>query len=304
MLDQPTELTELSGIKIEDADLFRDAAQEAGVKSYMHYFPMLYYYGQDKTHTLLWERQGGSILVYLLRRRSSGTIFNLFLPPFPFDPVALRHALQRVREWRGDRSGRIIWVQQQEAILVAREGLEISFKEDEFILDRGAVMALEGPGFRSLRQELARVRKPRLVETRPYTAADQPACLVLVEDWKERLHAMGMRADGYRHTVRCLAGAEHFPRSLLHGLVAEVDGEVRGFAFSGPITQTHGCNFLRISDPNHRGLTHLLGYRTMAEFPELIYFNDSTDSGRAGLRELKQRFRPVEMHGLFGARDH
>jgi hypothetical protein len=303
MLDQATGLTELSDIKVEDADLFWDAAQEASVKSYLYYFPMLHYYGQHKAHTLLWERHAGSIIVYLLRRRSSGTTLNLFLPPFPFDPVALRYALQRMRELRGDRSGRIIWVQQQEALLVAREGFEIHFKEDEFILDRAAVMALEGPGFRSLRQELSRARKPGLVETRPYRAADQPVCLALAEQWKERLRSMGMPADGYRTLISCLATAEHFPRSLLHGLVVEVNGEVRGFAFSGPITQTHGCNFIRISDPDYRGLTHLLAYRLMAEFPELVYFNDSTDNGRPGLRELKQRFRPVEMHGLFGARD-
>jgi hypothetical protein len=302
MPDQSAEPRELSAIKIEDAHPFMDAAQQAGARSYLHYFPLLYYYGQDKAHTLLWERHAGSILVYLLRRRSSGTRINLYLPPFPFEPVALRHALQRMRELRGDRSGRIIWVQQEEALLVAREGLEIYFKEDELILDRAAVMAVEGPGFRSLRQELSRARKPGQVETRPYTTDDQPACLALVEQWKDRAHSLSMRVDGYRHTVSCLARAEHFPRSLLHGLVVEVKGEVQGFAFSGPITQTHGCNFLRISNPKYRGLPHLLGYRIMAEFPELIYFNDST-SGRDGLRELSQPFRPVEMHGLFGARD-
>jgi hypothetical protein len=78
---------------------------------------------------------------------------------------------------------------------------------------------------------------------------------------------------------------------------------VRGFAFSGPITSTVGCNYICITDTNFRGLPHLLRYRLMAEFPDLIHFNDSIDGGRPGLRELKQRFRPVEMYPVFKARD-
>jgi hypothetical protein len=40
----------------------------------------------------------------------------------------------------------------------------------------------------------------------------------------------------------------------------------------------------------------------MAEFPDFIRFNDAHDAGRPGLRDLKQRFRPVEMHVVFSAR--
>jgi hypothetical protein len=64
-----------------------------------------------------------------------------------------------------------------------------------------------------------------------------------------------------------------------------------------------GANFICITDNNFRGLPHLLRYRLMEGFPDLTFFNESTDSGRQGLRELKQRFRPIEMHGLFGARE-
>jgi hypothetical protein len=105
-------------------------------------------------------------------------------------------------------------------------------------------MALEGPGFRSLRQELSRALKQGLVETRPYTARDQPACLALVEAWRNRLNAEGIKLTTYSQTVACVAAAERFPPSLFHGLVVEVDGEVRGFAFSGPLTPTMGCNYL------------------------------------------------------------
>jgi hypothetical protein len=41
----------------------------------------------------------------------------------------------------------------------------------------------------------------------------------------------------------------------------------------------------------------------IAGFSELPYFNDSTDNGRAGLREVKEHFRPVEMHAIHAARE-
>jgi hypothetical protein len=289
-------------LEAEDAGVFLAAAEQAQAKAWFYYFPRLYFYGQSKRHLLRWERHAGSILLYQIRQQKSGSRMDLYLPPFPFDSGALRHAVQRMRDFNGDRSGRIVFVQETDILRVAREGFEVFLKSEEFIFDRAAVMALEGAGFRSLRQELSRALRQGQVETRPYTRADQSACLALTEAWKARLTTNGMKATPYRYTLACLAAADLFPPSLLSGLVVEVDGEVRGFAFSGPITSTMGCNFLCVTDPGFRGMPHLLRYRLMAGFPDLLYFNDSTDSDRPGLRELKQRFRPVEMHNLGSAR--
>jgi hypothetical protein len=301
VVERTVELADLASVEAKDSDAFLAAAEHARVKSWFYYFPRLHFYGQSRGHRLHWERHAGSILVYQVSRPKAGLQMNLYHPPFPFDPAALRHALQRMRDFNGDRSGRILFVQESEAPRIAREGLKISFKREEFILDRAAVMALEGPGFYRLRQELKSALKHGLVETRPYTAADQSTCLALVEAWRKRLIADGIKPAAYS-MVACLAAAERFPPSLLKGLVVEVNGEVRGFAFSGPITPTMGCNYLRITDTSFRGLAYLLSYRLMAEFPDLIHFNDGSDSGRPGLRELKQRFRPVEMHALFRTR--
>ncbi len=81
---------------------------------------------------------------------------NLYFPPLPFDPAALQHALQRMRDFNGNRAGRIIFMQEDDALRIAREGLEISHKWEEFIFDRAAVIAQEGSSFGSLRQELSR----------------------------------------------------------------------------------------------------------------------------------------------------
>jgi hypothetical protein len=304
MLSIPDELSGLAAINVEDHKIFSDAVESSPITSHLHYFPFLNLFGNHvKKQALIYEQFEGSVLIYLLRQGQRRLRLSLYLPPFPFSLAALRHAQERMQDFNGSRSGKIVWVQESDVIPVARAGFEIFFKEEEFIFDRAAVMALEGPGFRSLRQELSRAKKPGQVETRHYTPKDREACIALVDDWWDRLVATGMKANGYAYTIACLEMADRFPQSLLNGLVVEVNGEVRGFAFSGSVTGTMGCNFLCITDNAFRGLPHLLRYQLMDEFPGLIRFNDSTDAGRPGLRELKQRFRPVAMHGLFGARE-
>jgi hypothetical protein len=310
IVERAAELADLASIEARDADAFLAAAEHERIKSAFCYFPSLYFEGWSRTYRLCWERHAGSILVYVIRRPRdhSGAKMNaqmsLYFPPFPFDPAALRHALQRMRDFNGKRSGKIVFVQEAQALRIAREGFGISFKWEEFIFDRAAVMALEGSGFRKLRQEMSRALRQGIVETRSFTTADQPACLALAKAWRERLVANGMKIGvAYSHVAACLTVADPFPPSLLKGLVVEVDGEVRGFAFSGPITSTMGCNYLCITDLSLPGLALLLRYHLMAQFPDLIHFNDAHDAGRPELRNLKQRFSPVEMHGIFSAQE-
>ncbi|MGO4389496.1 phosphatidylglycerol lysyltransferase domain-containing protein [Microvirga sp. 2YAF29] len=310
MMERAAELTDLASIEARDADAFLAAAEHERIKSAFYYFPSLYFDAWSRTHMLRWERHAGSILVYLIRQRrdSSGAKANaqmsLYFPPFPFDPAALRHALRRMRDFNSKRSSKIVIVQEAQVLRIAREGFVISLRCEEFIYDRAAVMALEGSGFRKLRQEMARALRQGMVETRPFTPADQPACLALAEAWRQRLVANRMKIGvAYRHMAACLTVADPFPPSLLKGLVVKVDGEARGFAFSGPITSTMGCNYLCITDLSLPGLALLLRYHLMARFPDLIHFNDAHDAGRPELRNLKQRFSPVEMHGVFSAQE-
>jgi hypothetical protein len=296
-------LENLAPVEIENAEVFLSAAERGRVNAWLYYFPLLYFYGQYRAHLLRWESYGGSILVYQIRRQEGRSRMDLYLPPFPFDPGALRHARKRMREFNGDRAARIIWVQESDALPVARAGFGVFFREEEFIFDRSAIMGLEGSGFKKLRQKLSSALRHGSVETRPYTSADQPACLAVLEKWRGRLLANGIAPSGYSYTLSCLEMAELFPPSLLRGMVIECDQVVRGFAFTGQLAGTLGCNFLCITDAEFKSLSYLLCYRMMAEFPDLVLFNDSSDTGRPGLHAAKQLFKPVVMHSLYGARE-
>ncbi len=288
---------ELAPIRAEDAAAFSAACDTAGVHTHRHFFPsLLFYSGRGD---LRWERHGDSIIVYQILRRPDR--MKLYLSPFPFDPDALRHALDRMRDFNGGGPGRIKWIPEEDALDIARQGLRVSFREDEYIFEREAVMKLEGSGFAKLRQEIARARRAGRVEVRPYLPEDREACLALAETWKERLESTGVRVGGHRTKRTCLTQAAQLAPPLLSGMVTEVDGIVRGFAFAGRITGDVGCNYLSTTDSQFRGLPHLLCYSLMEAQPELPYFNDGNDARRPGLREQKERFRPVRRLGLYGA---
>jgi hypothetical protein len=299
--NQSAALDGLARIQIQDADIFVDACEAAKGRSYVHYFPFLYFYGSDGR--LRWERYKGSILIYQVRRQpTGGKHMTLYLPPMPFAPEALQHASDRIRAFNASKMVRIIWVGEEEVLTVARAGFSIFFKIDEFIHDRAAVMKLEGPSFRSLRQDISRVRRIENLETRPYRNEDKAACRAVLENWEKRLSAKAIKLTvGTYATKACLAEASRFSHPLLGGLVAEIEGPVRGFAFAGRICEEMGCIYLCYTDIRFRGLPQLLRYQLMEAHPDLLYFNSSGDSGREGLHNFKMQFRPIEMHGRFGA---
>lgn len=269
----------------------------ARVHTHRHFFPFLHFY--SGSGRLRWERHGDSIIVYQILRRPER--MKLFLSPFPFDPDALRHALDRMRDFNRGGPGRVKWIPEEDALDVARLGLAVSFREDEYIFAREPVMKLEGSGFAKLRQELARARRAGEVTVRRYRPEDEEACVALAETWKARLEAAGIRVGGHRTKLTCLAEASRLAPPLLAGMVVEVDGILRGFAFSGRITGEVGCNYLSTTDANLRGLPYLLCHALMESLPDLAYFNDGNDAGRPGLREQKERFRPVRKLGIYGA---
>jgi len=126
------------------------------------------------------------------------------------------------------------------------------------------VLAAEGPEFSPLRAKLSRAQRGGAL-TRPYTPEDQPACLAILDGWRERLQSKGIRADGYRCDAAGLKLADQFPASSLCGRVIEVDGQVRAFAFGGPINRMYGCIFITMTDNQFQGHAQLLRTDLMSE---------------------------------------
>lgn len=303
ILSTPDACLDLSIIRAEDGNLFQAAMDQCQIKSHHYYFPRLLFGGQRKNRLLLFEETEGSILLYSLQQRVSRLELSLYVPPFPFGAAALQQAKERMRDFNRGRASRIDWVQEEDADLVASNGFSVSLREKEFIYDRAAVVGLEGPEFSRIRRHLANLKKYEGLVVREFTSADEAACMMLYRNFRAQLQAKGIEPKGYGAMVNCLKEATRLPTSRLRGEVFEIGGTIRAYSFGGPIVSPYGCVFLTVSDHEFPGLAYALRHQMMKNFPELAYFNDSTDNNRAGLRDMKQRFRPVEMHGIFKAQE-
>lgn len=303
VLSIPDACRDLSLLRPEDGDRFQAALDQCRIKSHHYYFPRLLFSGQRRSRLLLFEEAEGSILLYSLNQGTLRLHLGLYVPPFPFSVAALRRARERMRDFNGGRAGRISWVQDEDAGLVAAQGFSLDLREREFIYDRAAVQALEGPAFSRLRRYLAGVRKYEGLTARRFTSADQDACLALYRKFRAQLLAKGVEIKGQADMANCLKGATQLPESRLRGEVFEIDGTVCAYSFGGPINPDCGCVFVTTADHDYPGLAYALRYNMMKSFPDLTYFNDTTDNRRAGLAEMKQRFRPTEMHRIFAARE-
>lgn len=302
-LSIPDLCSDLSVIRAADGDRFQAAMDGCGIKSHHYYFPRLLFGGQRRDRLLLFEEVAGALLLYNVQQRASGLGLSLYLPPFPFSGAALQRARERMRDFNRGRAGRIDWVQEEDVGLVESHGFSTSLREREFIYDRAAVAGLEGSEFARVRRYLAGLKKHETLVVREFTPADQGACLAVYEKFRGQLQAKGVGPKGYGAMIRCLNEATQIPATRMRGEVFEIDGTVRAYSFGGPINSSYGCVYLTVADHEFPGLAYALRHQMMKSFPELAYFNDSTDNNRVGLREMKQRFRPVEMHGICKAQE-
>ncbi|NBJ10060.1 phosphatidylglycerol lysyltransferase domain-containing protein [Microvirga arsenatis] len=306
MLTIPSDLSGLRRIEVSDYKSFAEASAQHQAQSWLYYFPYLYFSGMcADSRALLFEQMDGSILVYVLQKREGGLRLSLFLPPFPFASAPLRRALERVRDFNHSQASRIVRVQENDALVLLREGLQIKHQYDEYVYDCAAVLALKGSSFEALRRKIRRYANDRDVNVRKFRKEDQQICLSLRRKWYENLLNCGVKVGLYnKFTPECLARSEVFTEDVLIGQVVEVGGTIRAFSFGGAINQSYGSIFITISDHDFPGLAYLQRYHLMKAHPQLVYFNDFSDSGRSGLAQMKRTFRPAKMHGMYSAKTH
>lgn len=292
----------LSQITAADCDFFRDAVAASGVSGWSYYFPYLHFFshltGGDR---ILYETEGGSILLYRLTQKAGEMRLSLLVPPFPFDPAALDRAGARMQAMNADRRQRILRVPEEAAWQVAREGFSLRFNSDEYVYDADAVTQMEGSAYATLRRKVGRYDAVDL-SVKPYSQADRAECETLLEAWRKGLSERGVKIGPYRsYTKRCLEGTDISP-DILRGEVIRVEGNVAAFTFGGPITPRMSSMFITISDHAQPGLAYLQRQRFIAgNMGATPFFNDFCDSKRPGIAQMKRSFRPVSMHPLFNA---
>ena len=78
-------------------------------------------------------------------------------------------------------------------------------------------------------------------------------------------------------------------------------GQLAAFAFGGEIRPGVACFFEAKSDGSVPGLAYAHRRNFMLNLQDYDVVNDGSDTGRPGLRQLKDSFRPVAMHAEYRA---
>jgi hypothetical protein len=296
-------LNDLQTLSLEHQSEFLAAVEMSHQTSWLYYFPFLFCFSLARSRTILWEWVDESICIYFLRERDQGLRLDLYLPPFPFTTDALKTAEERVNWFNSAKSCRIIWLEEAQRSLVEPEGYKVEFQEDEFIYDTKLVAAASGSQFYRLRQRTSRARRIPHLQIRNYRAGDRDACRALLSRWRRHLvKDKGVDVGGFSYTRSALEHASLFKDNILKGEVIIVDDELRAFTFGGKINSSYGSIFITISDHAFDGLGYIQRQSFIKDNQDFRFYNDSSDTGRKGILNLKDAFRPVAKNKLYRAR--
>ena len=234
--------------------------------------------------------------VYLWQVRDDKPRLDVYLAPSPMDVAALERAIERANDFNGDRSARIMRVDAKDVDAVSAARIRVSERKTQYIFAPGAYDDLGGKAFYTIRRNVALIERLPDVQIIPYSTSHAEACLALLKRWK-KAHREAHGTYGEITTSRSaieLAGT--LPDSVLGGQVIFIDGRLAAFAFGGAIRPGLACSFERKCDTGIRGLSYYQMRSLLLSLQGFEYVNDGSDAGRAGLHQLKQSFRPIEMH--------
>ena len=300
-LHEPVELGGAAFLPIAPPDLTRlsEACARAGISLWAAYPPFLLSYGQSPSRAVLIGEVEAALVVLVRRRVRGHDHLDLVIPPFAHWSRRSHEAylafLNALVSFNGpEAETRMLWADFRTAEALRRwAGWSARLYEREYLYSRRVVLDRAGERFRTLRKRLNRCEREVGPAVRPYAANDHDACVQLLKEWQDgREDALAPVFD-FGYTKAALDFAAEIPERLMTGIVVEVSGRVRAFAFGGMLRPGVGQFFLLKSDPHILGLAETARVALIERLDGCDLVNDAGDLGRAGLRQHKEMFRPV-----------
>jgi hypothetical protein len=158
---------------------------------------------------------------------------------------------------------------------------------------------LGGRKYYTIRRNVALIERLPDVEVVPYSASHAEGCRDLLQRWRKHHRDAHGTAGGVATSERAIELAAVFSETDVRGEVVLVNGRLSAFAFGGELRPGRGCIFDARSDPEVRGLSYFQRRSLLSRLQEFELVNDGSDTGRPGLRQLKDSFRPAEMHAEY-----
>jgi len=304
-MTEPTLSGPLEGLKaMEIGDLARyKAAVEAGQQmGWGYYFPYLLSRNRAGRSAVLLGEDEGSICVFLWQLRDSVPHLDVYLAPTPMSVPVLRRCIERANDFNGDRSARVMRIDDKDVGAVAAANLNVKQQKMQYVFAPSVYKDLGGSKYKTVRRNVALVEQLPDVEVMQYSAAHSEACHALLREWRDAHRDAHGTAGGVGTSRRAIDLAGTLPDIDLRGEVVFLDGRLSAFAFGGEIRPGLACSFERKCDTAVRGLSYFHLRSFLQSLHEFALVNDGSDTGRAGLHQLKESFRPVEMHAEYRGR--
>lgn len=162
--------------------------------------------------------------------------------------------------------------------------------DHEYIYDRKEQQELKGKGFLSARKYIHRLEAGHVLEWEPVGAHNLSDAVSLVSAWKEREEG----EDGLRDTAASAAMLEYWEELDCEGVLVRIDGAPGAVMAGYPI----GKSMFDISVGKQSccltGMAEYTRHVFCSFLPEKYSLvNGEEDLGIEGLRQMKQRMRPV-----------
>ncbi len=180
-------LEHLKHIHFSDLDLFKESFAQGNQKSWCYYFPFLLFFSMSQRRKIIFHQDSGSLCVFLFKyatEEDQTPQLDIYFPPAPFSKKALQNSLELANDFNGNRSARIIWIDEKDSQLIKKaipHGLNISHLEKEYLYDPQLYRELSGSKFRNLRQNLNRINKNYKPEVYSYDVEYADDCLRLLK---------------------------------------------------------------------------------------------------------------------------
>lgn len=295
----------LEGLKVletDDLSRFRKAVEHGQQNGWKYYFPYLMSLNRPGRSAILIDEDEGSICIFIWKILDAVPRLDLYLAPTPMNINVLSRCLERANEFNRDASARVLHIDEKDIDSVSAANIQVREHKSQFIFDPKIYGTLAGKQLYTVRRNVSRVEKLPELEVKPYSIEHAEACHNLLEKWKTAHRAVHGTMGGVGTSRRAIELTKILPVDVLNGEVVFIDGQIASFAFGGSIRPGLACSLERKCNTGIRGLSYFQFRSFLNKNQDFELLNDGSDTGRDGLRQLKDSFRPVTMHKEYRGR--
>ena len=288
----------LAGLRrLQFADLkdYKSCISAAGQMGFGYYFPYLLCRDAEEDCAVFLGEDEGSVCVFLRRYRTSRPHLDVLLAPAPMNTRVLRRCLERANDHNGDLSATVMKIDEKDVDQLSDlRTLRVKKRKEQYLYSPRSFIDIRGNRFRTLRRNVAMAEALPNLEVLPFTSEHARGCLRLLRRWRRRHRYDNGHAA--RTAARLIGLGDALPDLDLRGEVIYVDGRLSAFSFGGELRPGLGCFVEAKSNLRIPGLSYFQRLHFLRGLSEFELVNDGPDAGRAGLKQLKDSFRPVKMH--------